>query len=527
MPISVGQFENLAGQVLSIYDEAERKMVDRVAKRLERGVTSPGWTEQKYAEMRAMQRELRNINERLIYDRKGITDDIVKTAYLNASQSFVNEARTVAGLMHVDHVSPNVVKVINILNDLNNSMDAADRTTLRRANDAYADIVGHASALVATGAYTVREAVQMELNRFADRGIGSFVDKAGRSWEMASYAEMATLTAIERATIAGYVDTMQEYGFDLAQISSHYGACPLCEAWEGVIISVTGETHGYPTLDEAEGAGCFHPRCLHTISTYYEGISKPGRKEPRPVSSENPGYSVRAKQRHFEHEMRRWKRRMAAAGSPEEERRAYARVRAYQARIRELIGDYNATTDTEDDYIYRKWYREGGRIKLSPAARKIQPVRLTNNFKSSIINSGTARKLVFSGIETESMPREQLDRIVAAFRQHGGVMQMDEATDAFLKMRGVEAITYNASTILMSTEPSRAAVFEELIHTRQWRTGELIDDPISKARAEISAKEKLLQNAKAYRLTDGDIEITRQLLEKDREDLSKLIGGGK
>mgnify|MGYP000772367148 FL=1 len=170
---------------------------------------------------------------------------------------------------------------------------------LRQANDAYADIVGRASARVATGTITVRDAVKDELKNFADRGISSFVDKAGRHWEMSTYAEMATLTAIERATVEGYTETMRSYGFDLAVISSHAGACPLCAAWEGVVVSVSGESHEYPSLEEAENDGVFHPRCLHHLSTYYEGISRDVRSAPRTVQEPSSGYSARMHQRQY------------------------------------------------------------------------------------------------------------------------------------------------------------------------------------------------------------------------------------
>ena len=433
MPISVDQYENLAGQVLSIYEEAEQKMVERVSRRLERGITQPGWTEKKYAEMYLMRNELAKINEQMIYDRRSITDDLVKTAYLKASQSFVNEARTYAEALHVDKYSPNVVKVINILTDLNNTMNVADRNILRRANDAYSDIVGRTSALMATGTITTRQAVQIELNRFANQGIGSFVDKAGRVWDMSTYAEMATLTAIERATIAGYTDTMQEYGYDLAQISNHFGACPICEAWEGVIISVTGSTPGYLSLSDAEGAGVFHPRCLHFISTYYEGFSPKGRTQPRAVTAPNIGYSARSKQRAFERAERMWKRRMAAAVSPEEERRAYAHVREYQDRIRELLGKYNAEQPLEVDHLFRKWYREGGRVTLSPEARRLIPYKIPDAWKPQPIDMAKLNAISTPNpplVSAAPAPELTFKEKIEALKHPGGQYTIEQYKDA-------------------------------------------------------------------------------------------------
>lgn len=374
MRLSIDAYERMAGEILKVYEQAELEMTRRVAKRLEKGVTQPGWTEQKYGEMKAVTKQMTKVVNSLHRDVNVQVQQYVETGYEDGKSSFINEAREFTDISQIRELTPNAVKVANIMGDLDMSLSAADRLILRQVNDQYANIIAQTSALVATGSFTNKQAVQIALNRFADKGISSFVDKAGRRWEMTTYAEMATLTAIERATRQGYTDTMQEFGFDLAIISSHYGACPLCEAWENVIISISGKDTRYPSLADAEAGGCFHPRCLHVFSTYYEGITKGGRKGPRTVESPNIGYSARAQQRAYERQERRWKRRMAVAQSPEEERAAYARVRMYQERIRGLIAEYNALQDPSVDYLPRKYDREGGRVKLSAAAKKLTPV---------------------------------------------------------------------------------------------------------------------------------------------------------
>lgn len=376
MPINVDAYEQLAGEVLKVYEEAERTMMKCVASRLNRGITQPGWAEKKYGEMRDVSRQMTTYVDQLSKNRGEMQKQFIQQAYDDARAAMISDARTFTGLADIQGLTPNEIKVVSILSELSSSMDAADRFILRRVHDEYAGIVGRASALVATGSITYREAVQRELNDFANRGITCFVDRAGRAWDMETYAEMATLTAIERATREGYLDAMAEFEYDLAQISDHYGACPICEAWQGVIISVSGETRGYPTLSEAEAAGVFHPRCMHDISVYYEGISPQGRTKPEPVSEPSAGYSVRAQQRGYERSIRQWKRRMAVAGTPQEEREAYARVRMYQQRLRELVDEYNDITDPNVDHLPRKYWREGGRQNLSATAKKIKPVQI-------------------------------------------------------------------------------------------------------------------------------------------------------
>ena len=67
---------------------------------------------------------------------------------------------------------------------------------------------------------------------------------------------------------------------------------------------------------------------------------------------------------------------MAVATTPEEERQAYAKVRRYQAAIRTLREKYNSETPASVDWLPRKYWREGGRVKLSAAAKRLPPVKL-------------------------------------------------------------------------------------------------------------------------------------------------------
>ncbi len=43
-----------------------------------------------------------------------------------------------------------------------------------------------------------------------------------------------------------------------------------CTPWQGKILSITGKTKGYPTLEEAKAAKLFHPRCRHAYGLYID-----------------------------------------------------------------------------------------------------------------------------------------------------------------------------------------------------------------------------------------------------------------
>lgn len=92
-----------------------------------------------------------------------------------------------------------------------------------------------------------------------------FVNKVGSRYNSRSYFEMLGRTVVSQFGNQVYEDVMIESGIDLARISSH-GAVDRCKRWEGKIVSITGATPGYPTLQESRESGdIWHPRCKHFL----------------------------------------------------------------------------------------------------------------------------------------------------------------------------------------------------------------------------------------------------------------------
>ena len=373
MSISTTQYLEVAERMRQIYEDAEMRMTDAIAGRAARGYDATGWQAEKLAEVQDVRKELEKAVSDLRHSRGEISAAVQK-AYEDAGLRCKTDIAAFTDALGISHINVNTQKVAAILQELNGSVSAMDRVILRQAQDAYSEVIGNASALMATGTVTRQQAVSQALDDFAKRGITGFVDKSGRRWDMTNYAEMATLTAIERATRYGYMDTMQAYGYDLAIISSHAGACELCVAWEDVVISVSGNNHDYPSLSDAEGGGCFHPRCLHDISVYYGDLDRRnGKDHPESVKEPSAAYSARVSQRALERSVRQAKREMRVAqavGDPQAERKAYAKVRKGQERIRALRNDYNSSTPYSKDWLPRQYSREGGRVVLSPKAKK-------------------------------------------------------------------------------------------------------------------------------------------------------------
>ena len=121
----------------------------------------------------------------------------------------------------------------------------------------------------------------------------------------------------------------------------------------------------------------------------------------------------------------------------------------------------------------------------------------------------------------QQMDERRFERIKTAFERRGGMIISSPDIDRRLNNVGAEASTLNQSTILLKSGriPSASAMFEELIHSAQYRTGRATGD--NWVDMEIEAKAMLIRNQIAYGITDEEHRITLMQLE----ELRRMKGG--
>ena len=107
-----------------------------------------------------------------------------------------------------------------------------------------------------------------------DGGLYRFTDSAGRRWNTRTYMSMnARTNAMRVYNDLLCADLAEASGSDLVRVSLGGDPhCGECKPWEGRILSVTGNTPGFPTYDEAKDGGCFHPNCVHTLEEVDEAV---------------------------------------------------------------------------------------------------------------------------------------------------------------------------------------------------------------------------------------------------------------
>jgi len=123
------------------------------------------------------------------------------------------------------------------------------------------------------------------------------------------------------------------------------------------------------------------------------------------------------------------------------------------------------------------------------------------------------------------MDEVKYKKIKTAFEKNGGIMQSDESTDKYLNLKNAEGMTYNEKTILLKTNASSAAVFEELIHSTQYRQGRNDGTYENRLLMEIEAQEKLIKYQKAYGISQTENEQTKKALADYYEELENLRKG--
>ena len=347
MPASPALADQLAEPLLRLYLAAEMELLRKVARRTERGLSSPSWADQKLLEVQYLRREAESTLRGVVGVGRQTVEEAVRMAY--------NRGVAAAGsdLTRAENHKPlgfgwfktSESTVANLVLETVSRVQAMHWPILRTVTDAYREVIAEATGHVIIGDLTRREAAQRALNHWYGRGITGFTDRTGRGWDLASYAEMAVRTGAGNAAVLGHTDRLQTAGEDLVIVSGSGRPCPRCAPWQGRILSVSGSSHDYPSLDEARGAGLFHPNCRHSTGLYVEGLTRPLNVKVDPHA-----YDDTQRQREMERTVREWKRREALAITPEQAQKAKLKVREWQGRIRQHV----ASTG-----LPRLYYREG------------------------------------------------------------------------------------------------------------------------------------------------------------------------
>ena len=346
--------EALMNDILMIYSDAEDKMLKAVAKRVAKGIKSEGWNEHKLKDTQDLKKEI----EAILSETSKLSSATISKGIIDAYKSGTEEVDGVKGTHKtvLDELDiPMNLKMLVL--STNHLLDNASFQVLRKSNDAYQQVMAHSTTGLLSGTDTRIQASQKMLNEYASKGITTFVDKAGRNWDLSSYAEMCARTVGSHAALQGHIDRQVEVGEDLVKVSTIGTTCPICQRWQGVVLSISGNSPKYHSLEEAKSSGLLHPNCKHTLGMYIpeldDDTEHEGKVEPEPLdmtTKSSQRNKLIEKQRANERQIRYWKKRKALAITPEEQMKCEQKVKAWQ---------YKNLIHCEKNDLRRQYAREG------------------------------------------------------------------------------------------------------------------------------------------------------------------------
>ena len=162
--------------------------------------------------------------------------------------------------------------------------------------------------LVSSGAMSYTEAVRDAVNSIISEG-ATVKYATGHEDTIETATLRAIRTGISQATAQIQIKRMDEMNVDLVITSSHLGARPSHQVWQGQIFSRSGLSN-YPDFIESTGYGSITGlcgiNCRHSFSPYFEGMDNPFEQYD---SEENrKQYEKEQYQRTLERRIRKTKR---------------------------------------------------------------------------------------------------------------------------------------------------------------------------------------------------------------------------
>ena len=148
------------------------------------------------------------------------------------------------------------------------------RTTAEQSQRLFLSELDRAYTLVSTGALSYTEAVREIVNRIVSDGV-KVIYPTGHEDTVETATLRAVRTGISQATGQIQIARMDEMGVDLVITSSHLGARPSHQIWQGQVFSRSGKSE-YPPFEQSTGygtvSGLCGANCRHSFSPFFEGM---------------------------------------------------------------------------------------------------------------------------------------------------------------------------------------------------------------------------------------------------------------
>lgn len=185
-------------------------------------------------------------------------------------------------------------------------------TTANAAQQIFIQACDDAYHLAMTGAISPAQAVREALEKVVSEGV-LIRYPTGHTDTIETATTRAVRTGISQASAHIQIARMDEFDLDLVLVSSHLGARPTHQVWQGKVYS-RSDSGEYPDFVTSTGygtvTGLCGANCRHNFSPYFDGMGNPFKQYD---SEENiKQYELEQRQRALERRIRATKREVMA-----------------------------------------------------------------------------------------------------------------------------------------------------------------------------------------------------------------------
>lgn len=254
------------GRLFQLYSDAEREILDEINRGLLKG------NDTRY--LQTMIQNVQAILDDLVTGSRTWCEEAIPWVYMEAvnaadQQLAAMDVQVLGGFGAIHQQAAQILAEAAY-----NRFDDIATTIGRRVDDIYRTLALENIKGSVVGYNSWQQVAKNYREQLAAQGVTGFEDKLKRKWNMRSYAEMVARTTTQEAHIQGTVLRLQEHGHDLVKVSHHSSPCKYCAPWEGKVLSLSGQTKGYPTLVQAKAAKLFHPNCRHAIGAWIPELNQ-------------------------------------------------------------------------------------------------------------------------------------------------------------------------------------------------------------------------------------------------------------
>ena len=321
------QLAHCADDIINLYAQLEEEIVRDIARRITKTgtMTDTGiWQAQHMQELGTLHSDVLSSVAKYSDKTESELKKLFEDAGVTATE-YDNEIYRQNGL------NPKSLKVSDVQMQLleagykktQGNLSNLTLTTAVSSQTSFINACSLAELKASSGAFTPQQAIADAIRQVAQDG-AFVIYPSGHRDRLDVAVRRNVMTGIGQTTGQICLANAQELGCDLMEITAHAGARPSHAAWQGQIVSLSGQ-RGYLSLSDigyGTGDGFKGWNCRHDWYPYFEGSSRMysakdleelnAKNIEYPDGSMHTLYEAEQQQRAFERKIRATKRTLAA-----------------------------------------------------------------------------------------------------------------------------------------------------------------------------------------------------------------------